>query len=151
MSTHAPAQTLGNPSRKGPRLLSMFSFNSQNSTSPPEKAAMKKPPSRRFSLGRRHKSSLSKENSSGRVSAQTDDLNVVQWLEVCCPQDVLPKVLAFAGPQKAAALKKVNRHWREIMKQEATWKVLCEELYKVSAYVRICYYGSMPVTMVELI
>lgn len=64
-----------------------------------------------------------------------DPTNILQWLETCCPQDVLPKVLAFCGPQKTAALAKTNRHWRSIVRAEGTWRVLCEELYKVCVFI----------------
>lgn len=67
----------------------------------------------------------------------TTSTNVLQWLESStCPPDVLPLVLAFSGPQTAAALSKCNRHWRRVMQSEGTWRVMCEELYKV----RMCLY-----------
>lgn len=57
--------------------------------------------------------------------------NPLRFLQHNCPEDVLPLVLAFCGPQTAAVLQQTNRHWFNIMQEEATWKVLCEELYKV--------------------
>jgi hypothetical protein len=57
--------------------------------------------------------------------------NVMDFLIDVCPKYVLPKILAFAGPQKTAALSKVNRVWRDVIAEEWTWRVLCEELYKV--------------------
>jgi hypothetical protein len=56
--------------------------------------------------------------------------NVLQWLEAFCPNDVVPKILAFAGPQKTTVLSKTNRHWNGVMKKESTWRVLCKELNK---------------------
>ena len=58
--------------------------------------------------------------------------NCMHWLEAECPTDLVAKVLAFAGPQKTAAISQTNRFWRDIMNEESTWKSLCEELYKVS-------------------
>ena len=57
--------------------------------------------------------------------------NPLRFLQQDCPQDVLPLVLAFCGPQTAAVLQQTNRHWFTILQEEATWKVLCKELYKV--------------------
>ena len=67
-----------------------------------------------------------------RSSSSSSSLNLVQWLEHECPSDVVPKVLAFMGPQSFAALSRTNRHWKGLLQLESTWKVLCEELYKVS-------------------
>lgn len=70
--------------------------------------------------------------------------NVMEFLTEYCPPDVLPKILAYAGPQKAASFAQVNRYCRDIMEEQWTWKCLCEELYKVrmvtplsSTFVRI--------------
>jgi hypothetical protein len=57
--------------------------------------------------------------------------NVMDFLIEICPEDVLPKILAFAGPQKTAALSKVSRVWRDVINEDRTWRVLCEDLYKV--------------------
>jgi len=55
-----------------------------------------------------------------------------QWLETDCPADgVLPLILAFLRPQQTAALSRTSRHWNRVMRSEATWRVLCEQLYKV--------------------
>jgi hypothetical protein len=60
----------------------------------------------------------------------------MEFLIDVCPEDVLPKILAFAGPQKTATLSKVNRVWRDVIAEEWTWRVLCEDLYKVCS----CYF-----------
>jgi len=56
--------------------------------------------------------------------------NVMQWMQSDCPKDVVPSILAFAGPQKVATIGKTNRFWRQVMEQEETWSRLCESLYK---------------------
>ncbi len=56
---------------------------------------------------------------------------LLSFLETNCPQDVLPKILAYAGPKKAAALSQTNRFWKNVTSKEETWRVMCEELYKV--------------------
>jgi F-box domain len=58
--------------------------------------------------------------------------NPLLWLEQDCPSDILPKILAYCGPQQVAALAKTNTTWQaRIVGQEPLWRVLCEELYKV--------------------
>lgn len=57
---------------------------------------------------------------------------VLKWTERECPQDVIPKILAFCGPQTTATLYQCNRFWHGLISSDNTWRVLCEELYKVS-------------------
>jgi F-box domain len=73
------------------------------------------------------------EQSAGEIVAvAVVEDNLLQWLEEDCPSDVLPKILAYCGPQQVAALAKTNRSWQaRIVGQEPLWRVLCEELYKV--------------------
>eukprot|EP00522_Entomoneis_paludosa_P015589 CAMPEP_0172446726 /NCGR_PEP_ID=MMETSP1065-20121228/6265_1 /TAXON_ID=265537 /ORGANISM="Amphiprora paludosa, Strain CCMP125" /LENGTH=670 /DNA_ID=CAMNT_0013197915 /DNA_START=9 /DNA_END=2021 /DNA_ORIENTATION=+ len=56
--------------------------------------------------------------------------NALQWLSTACPTDVLPHILAYCGPQTTAKLRRVNKFWFRTVEQEATWKVLCQDLYK---------------------
>mmetsp|Transcript_22620 Transcript_22620/g.47462 ORF Transcript_22620/g.47462 Transcript_22620/m.47462 type:complete len:463 (+) Transcript_22620:468-1856(+) len=56
--------------------------------------------------------------------------NIFQWMQADCPKDIIPLILAFAGPQKIALIERTNRFWRQVMQQEGTWRRLCEELYK---------------------
>jgi hypothetical protein len=70
------------------------------------------------------------------VSSGQPQPDVMKFLIDLCPQDILPKILAFAGPQKTAALSKVNRVWRDIIAEDQTWRVLCEDLYKVCSHFR---------------
>jgi hypothetical protein len=63
--------------------------------------------------------------------SQSPDPNVLTFLQTSCPDDVLPRVLAFAGPQQIAVLQKTNRFWKTLLERDGTWRVLCEELYKV--------------------
>lgn len=62
--------------------------------------------------------------------ASTYPSNVMRWMQNDCPKDVVPLILAFAGPQKIATIGKINRFWRQVIEQEATWRRLCEALYK---------------------
>jgi hypothetical protein len=78
-----------------------------------------------------HPSSLSSIETETTESSEPSTPNVMEFLTDVCPEDVLPKILAFAGPQKTAALGKVNRVWRDVIAEEWTWRVLCEDLYKV--------------------
>lgn len=79
-------------------------------------------------------SSLQKMASTQKLLPQ-DDANPLWFLQERCPEDVLPLILAFVGPQKAAMLQRTNRHWRNILNEEVTWKVMSQELYKVRAYI----------------
>jgi hypothetical protein len=65
----------------------------------------------------------------------------LDWLEKECPSDVVPKILAFCGPQQVASLSITNKHWNSVIRQEKTWRVMCEELYKVC---RKNFGGSRP-------
>lgn len=56
--------------------------------------------------------------------------NLTQFLTADCPTDVLPKILAYAGPNSAAALQQTSRHFKNVLNSEGTWRGLCEELYK---------------------
>lgn len=58
-------------------------------------------------------------------------MNVVAWMQEECPSDILPKIVAYAGPQMAAVLNRTNRFWRQTFQDESTWRTMCEELYKV--------------------
>ena len=76
-----------------------------------------------------HQSSMAEKMPAMKMSLS----NPMRFLQEDCPEDVLPLILAFAGPQSAAVLYRTNRHWKNVMDEEATWKVLCQELYKVRA------------------
>jgi len=56
--------------------------------------------------------------------------NTLVWMQSYCPNDILPKILAYAGPQMFAALNQTSRFWHNLMQEESTWRVLCEDLYK---------------------
>jgi F-box domain len=70
-------------------------------------------------------------SESGLISAHKGFASPLQWLEEDCPSDIVPKILAYCGPQQVAALSKTNKNWNAIVHQEKTWRVMCEELYKV--------------------
>jgi len=57
--------------------------------------------------------------------------NVLSFLQDVCPPQVVPKILAYAGPQQAQMLYQTNQYFHILLTKESTWKVLCEELYKV--------------------
>lgn len=78
-------------------------------------------------------STTSTVHESGKCEEIVEPRNpLLSWLEQDCPSDVLPKILAYCGPQQVAALAKTNTTWQaRIVGQEPVWRVLCEELYKV--------------------
>ena len=79
-------------------------------------------------MGRR---SSSKPSSSRLLKALPPPNPLMQWMQSTCPRDVVPKIMAFCGPQTTATLGQCNRFWRDLVASEETWRVLCEELYKV--------------------
>ena len=86
-------------------------------------------PSSEDLVGRSQAQQVSNQDKANKKSNHAPDL--LQWLETHCPGDCLPKILAFCGPQQTAALSRTNKHWNEVIRAESTWRVLCEELYKV--------------------
>ena len=75
-----------------------------------------------------------RRNSSKRLAAsalETPESRLMAFLQEDCPQDLLPKMLAFLEPSTTAALSRTNRFWRSLMQEEATWSVLCRDMYKV--------------------
>lgn len=69
------------------------------------------------------------------ISPSTAKSNVMLWMEHCCPNDIIPKILSFVGPQTVTAISRTSKHWNSFVKQESTWRVMCEDLYKVSVLV----------------
>lgn len=62
-------------------------------------------------------------------SPMTSDL--MAWLQQECPRDILGHVLSYAGPQTAQVLYRTNTFWYRLIQEEATWRTMCEGLYKV--------------------
>jgi len=56
--------------------------------------------------------------------------NALSWMEKSCPMDVIPIVIAYAGPQTAQVLNQTSKFWHSVFQDESTWKQLCEDLYK---------------------
>lgn len=49
----------------------------------------------------------------------------------CCPTELLPLILAWVRSRTTRALEQSCTFWYHLLQQDATWRVLCEELYKV--------------------
>jgi hypothetical protein len=108
---------------------SSISGNRKRSSKPPLNALKQAMKHLHGPWSRRRASSI--ETAESAKSLEPSTPNVMEFLIDVCPEDVLPKILAFAGPQKTATLSKVNRVWRDFIAEEWTWRVLCEDLYKV--------------------
>jgi hypothetical protein len=65
------------------------------------------------------------------LTSSSGPLNIMHWMQNDCPEAIVPLILAFAGPQRIATIGRTNRFWRQVIEQEATWRRLCESLYKV--------------------
>ncbi len=94
-------------------------------------------------------------SSPSVATPSVDAPNVMQWMQNDCPKDVVPLILAFAGPQKIATIRKTSRFWRQVMDQEETWSRLCESLYKVrrmmgKGMVYVHFYGNFVLTTFAL-
>jgi hypothetical protein len=75
--------------------------------------------------------------------ANEDASPLLHWMERGdCPMDIVPHMLAFAGPQAMAAMSRASTHWRNIVMDETTWRIVCEDLYKVR------YISEFPVMVV---
>jgi hypothetical protein len=62
-------------------------------------------------------------------SPTTSDL--MPWLQQECPRDLLGHILSYAGPQTVQILNRTNTFWHDLIKEESTWRSLCEGMYKV--------------------
>jgi len=56
--------------------------------------------------------------------------NVLQWLHDVAPQDILPRVLSFAGSRKIDALSRTCKSWRSLTLSDAVWRTACEDTAK---------------------
>jgi hypothetical protein len=70
-------------------------------------------------------------NNATHNKKQTLASPVLFWMQHGCPQDVVPKILAYCGPKATATLYQCSRFWRDLISEEDTWRIFCEELYKV--------------------
>jgi hypothetical protein len=50
-------------------------------------------------------------------------------------------VLSFCGPQKSWTLMKTNRFWYHLITNDATWRVVCEDTYKVRIIISLVWKG----------
>jgi len=68
--------------------------------------------------------------SAERQTVERRQRNVLSWIHDEAPMDLIPKILAFAGPQKVAALSTLNKSWRRLCWTEPVWQTLCEDYGK---------------------
>jgi hypothetical protein len=125
-----PFSTQATPQERSITSSSGSISGNEKKASKPQSNALKQ--AMKYLLGpwRRRRASSSIKTESAK-SLDPSEANVMHFLTDICPEDILPKILAFAGPQKTAALSKVNRAWRDVIANDWTWRILCEELYKV--------------------
>lgn len=86
------------------------------------------------SQSRRWISPFSRHQQNTAALSSEAPPNVLEWLQSSCPSDLIPKVLAFAGPQMMSRLNQTNRFFHETIQKDETWRVVCEELYKVRSF-----------------
>jgi hypothetical protein len=83
-----------------------------------------------------HCSSFSSSASSSSPPHSSPSL--LTWLETTCPPELVPKILAMAGPHTMRSMLGVNRYWKHVMQDDdnattttTTWKSICQETNKV--------------------
>lgn len=82
-----------------------------------------------------HCSSFSSASSPPPLSSSP---SLLTWLETTCPPELVPKILAMAGPHTMRSMLGVNRYWKHVMQDDdnattttTTWKSICQETNKV--------------------
>jgi hypothetical protein len=81
-------------------------------------------------VARSPSSTLTSSSVVTTLPASKPKQNILTWLQNDAPQDIIPKVLSFAGPQKHQVLSKVNKTWRDICLTEGVFRTLCEDYRK---------------------
>ena len=123
MSSFSPRKMLQSPKVKTPFRSPRKSLS---------RLAQFRSPHKKLLSGKGRKGSLRKSVLGNLLMNDLLDVdNAMYWMSSECPYDVLPKILAFAGPQTAQALSQTNQQWNQILKEEGIWRILCEELFKV--------------------
>lgn len=75
---------------------------------------------------------LSEEVESDYERERLNEINPIEWLASDAPDDILPRILSFAGPRKLYALSCASKVWRKLTMKDAVWKTMCEDLQKWS-------------------
>jgi len=149
-SHHGKHKTPPPPSSTSNNSIFMQHFrkthNAANLLSPPLLFDQRRSASKLSTIGNNEGGTTKTKTASKTTTSRA---NAVQWLQQACPGDVLPKILAYAGPQTVAALMRTSKYFFEQIvgnqeESERTWKVLCEELYKVCATVCLCALMQAP-------
>mmetsp|Transcript_23490 Transcript_23490/g.52047 ORF Transcript_23490/g.52047 Transcript_23490/m.52047 type:complete len:811 (-) Transcript_23490:168-2600(-) len=60
----------------------------------------------------------------------SDPASILVWLHDDAPQDILPRVLSFAGSRKISTLSRTSKSWRTICLSETVWQTACEDTGK---------------------
>lgn len=56
--------------------------------------------------------------------------NAMTWIHDEAPNDIVPKILSYAGIHKVQAISLTNKSWNRICNLEAVWRTLCEDTQK---------------------
>lgn len=63
-------------------------------------------------------------------NSEHGESKVLFWMEYDAPDDIIPKILSFAGPQTVQVLSKVSRHWNTLACSETVFRTMCEDYGK---------------------
>ena len=66
--------------------------------------------------------------SKFQVSFQSQ--SIMHWLHDEAPQDIIPKIISYLGPQKHLIMSRLNKSWRKICLSEGVFRTLCEDYGK---------------------
>ena len=66
-----------------------------------------------------------------RESSPLPPQNIMHWLHDEAPQDIMPKVFSFVGPQTLQILSRVSKNWRKLCLAEGVFQTLCEDYGKL--------------------
>ena len=72
-------------------------------------------------------------NGTNSTPTQSNEYNILTWLQHDAPHDIIPKVLSFIGPQKHLALSRVNKSLRKICLSDGVFRTMCEDYGKWEA------------------
>ena len=90
--------------------------------------------STRRDLGHHQHSNTEMVNSCSQTSS-----DLMPFLEKDCPRDLVAQIMTYVGPQTVQTLNRTNTFWHNLLKEESTWKTMCEGLYKVRFHDEVNY------------
>mmetsp|Transcript_26885 Transcript_26885/g.64135 ORF Transcript_26885/g.64135 Transcript_26885/m.64135 type:complete len:672 (-) Transcript_26885:135-2150(-) len=76
------------------------------------------------------KASTQDHVNTGMVYSSPTSSDLMPFLEKECPRDLVAQILTYVGPQTVQTLNRTNSFFHNLIKEESTWRAMCEGLYK---------------------